>query len=105
MILDVSSRHKASAPFSDKDGDIVNFADAFQGKDLDVENLVFEGEDGNNKIENKDGVIKDEEQAELRAVISNNLSFTIVIPRRQGSKEIDNNTRRYNLRRLVRGIR
>jgi len=28
---------------------------------LGVENLVFEGEDGNDEIEGEDGVIKDEE--------------------------------------------
>src|SRR6266536_1864329 len=38
MILDVSSRHGTPAP-SDSGDDIVNFADAFQGEDLGVENL------------------------------------------------------------------
>ncbi len=84
---------------------VVNFADAFQGEDLNVKNLIFEKEDENNEIEGEDGVIEDEEQIELRAVISNNLPFAIVISRRQGSKEINNNTRRYDLRRLVRGIK
>ncbi len=74
--------------FGDGD-DVVNFADAFQGEDLSVEDLVFEGEDGNDKIENEDGVIKNEEQAELRVIIFNNLLFIIVISRRQGSKEAD----------------
>ncbi len=59
MILDVSSRYGTPA-FSDNGDDIINFADAFQGKDLGVENLAFEGEDGNNKIEGEDRAIKDE---------------------------------------------
>ncbi len=29
VVLDVSNRHKAPAPFGDEDSDIVNFADAF----------------------------------------------------------------------------
>ncbi len=41
----------------------------------------------------------------MRVIISNNLLFTVVISRRQGSKKADNNAKRYNLRRLVRGIR
>ncbi len=61
MILDVSSRHRVPAPFNNKDGDIVNFANAFQEKDLGVENLAFKGENRNNKIKNEDRVIEDEE--------------------------------------------
>ena len=72
---------------------------------MGVKNLIFKREDRNDEIKDQDGVIKDEEQIKLRAVISDNLLFTIVISRRQGSKEINNNTRRYDLRRLVRGIR
>jgi len=72
---------------------------------LSVKNLAFEGEDKNNKIKNKDRVIEDEEQTKLRAIIPNNLPFIIVIPRRQESKEADNNTRKYNLKKLVKGIR
>jgi len=72
---------------------------------LGVENLVFKGEGGNDKIEGEDGVIEDEEQAELRVVIFDNLSFAVVISRRQGSKEADNDTRRYDLRRSIKGIR
>ncbi len=72
---------------------------------MGVENLVFEEEDRNNKVEGENKIIKNKEQTELRVVISNNLPFTIVIPRQQGSKGAYNNTRRYNLRRLVRGIR
>ena len=60
MILDISNRYKTPAPSDDGDN-IVNFADAFQGEDLSVENLVFEGEDGNNKIEGEDRIIKNEE--------------------------------------------
>ncbi len=41
--------------------DVVNFADAFQGEDLDIENLAFEGENENYKVEDKDEAIKDEE--------------------------------------------
>ena len=72
---------------------------------MSVKNLTFEREDRNNKIKSEDGAIKNEKQTKLRAVISNNLPFTIVIPRRQESKKTDNNTRKYNLRRSVRGIR
>ncbi len=72
---------------------------------MSVKNLIFEGEDGNNKIEDENGVIKDKKQAELRVVISNNLLFTIAIPRRQESKRAHNSARRYNLRRLVKEIR
>jgi len=54
---------------------------------LGVRNLVFEGEDGNDEVEGENRVIKDEEQIELRAVIFDNLPFTIVISRRQGSKQ------------------
>ena len=61
-----------------------------------VKNLIFEGENKNNKVENKNRVIKDKEQAKLRVIISNNLPFAIVISRRQGSKKADNNIRRYN---------
>ena len=81
MVFDVSSRHGTSAS-SDSRDDVVNFADAFQGEDLSVENLAFEGEDGNDEVEGEDKAIKDEKQAELRAAIPNDLSFTIVIPRR-----------------------
>jgi len=55
---------------------------------LGVKNLIFEGEDGNNKIKGEDEVIKDEEQIKLRAAIPDNLPFIVVIPRRQGSKQI-----------------
>ncbi len=55
---------------------------------MGVENLVFEGEDGNDEVEGEDGVIEDEEQVELRVVIFDDLPFTIVISRRQGSKQI-----------------
>ncbi len=61
MILDVFSRHGASASSDNRDSDIVNFANTFQGEDLDVKNLAFEKEDRNNKIEDEDGVIEDEE--------------------------------------------
>ena len=98
------SRYGTPASFGGEN-DIVNFANAFQGEDLNVENLVFEKEDKNNKIKDEDGAIKDEEQAELRAAISNNLPFTIVIPRRQGSKKTNNNTRKYDLKRLARETR
>jgi len=60
VVLDVSSRHGTSVPSGDKD-DIVNFAGVFQGEDLGVENLAFEGEDGNDKVEGEDGTIKNEE--------------------------------------------
>ncbi len=60
VILDVSSRHGTPAS-SDGGDDVVNFADVFQGEDLGVENLVFEGEDGNDEVEDKNGVIEDEE--------------------------------------------
>ncbi len=105
IILDVSSRYRTPAPSDSEDDSIVNFADAFQGEDLDVKNLAFEEEDRNDEVEGEDRVIKDKEQIELRVVISNNLPFTIVISRRQGSKRIDNSARKYDLRRLVRGIR
>ncbi len=59
IVLDVFSRYGTPAFFDDKNN-IVNFADIFQ-EDLDVENLVFEGEDGNDKIKSEDGVIEDEE--------------------------------------------
>src|SRR6266511_2497112 len=49
VILDVSNRYGASAPSDNRDGDIVNFADAFQEEDLSVENLAFEEEDRNDK--------------------------------------------------------
>ena len=55
----MSSRHKTSAP-SDSRNNIVNFADAFQGEDLDVKNLTFEKKDKNNKIKGEDKTIKDE---------------------------------------------
>jgi len=100
----VSSRHGTPAPFNNED-DVVNFADAFQEEDLGVENLTFEEEDGNDEVEGEDGAIKDEEQAELRAVIPDNLPLAVVIPRRQGSKEADNGARRYNLRRSARRAR
>ncbi len=61
MILDVSSRYKTPAPSDNKDNEIVNFADAFQREDLSVKNLVFEGEDKNNKVEGEDRIIKNEE--------------------------------------------
>jgi len=54
----VSSRHGTPTPFGDGD-DIVNFADAFQGEDLGVENLAFEGEDGNDEVEGEDRTIED----------------------------------------------
>jgi len=57
----VFSRHGASASSDNRDSDIVNFANTFQGEDLDVKNLAFEKEDRNNKIEDEDGVIEDEE--------------------------------------------
>ncbi len=60
IILDVFSRYRTPASFNNRDN-IVNFADAFQEKDLDVKNLIFEGEDKNNKIKDEDRVIKDEE--------------------------------------------
>ncbi len=81
MVLDVSSRHGTSVSSGGGDN-IVNFADAFQGKDVGVENLAFEGENENDKVEGEDEVIKNEEQAELRAVIPDNLPFVVVIPRR-----------------------
>ncbi len=59
MILDVSNKYKTPTSSNNRDN-IVNFANAFQGEDLDVENLIFEREDGNNKIKGEDGVIKDE---------------------------------------------
>ena len=104
MVLDVFSRYGTSVS-SDGGDDVVNFADIFQGEDLSVKNLIFEGEGGNNKVEDEDRVIKNEEQTELRTTIPNNLPFTIVIPRRQRSKKIDNNTRKYNLKRSIKGIR
>ena len=104
MILDVSSRYWTPA-FSDNGDDIINFADAFQGKDLGVENLAFEEEDRNDKVKDEDRVIKNEKQAELRVVIFNNLPFTIIISRRQRSKEADNSAKKYNLTRLIREIR
>ncbi len=54
------NRYRTSAPSNGGD-DIVNFADAFQREDLGVKNLIFEGEDKNDKVENEDGAIKDEE--------------------------------------------
>jgi len=78
----MSSRYRAPAPSNDGDSDIVNFADAFQEEDLNIKNLIFEREDRNNKIKDEDRVIKNEEQIELQAVISNTLPFTIVISRR-----------------------
>ena len=59
MVLDVSNRY-GTPVFSDGGDDIVNFADAFQGEDLDVKNLTFKEEDGNNEVEDEDRVIKDE---------------------------------------------
>ncbi len=56
----MSNKHKISAPSSDRDN-IVNFADAFQGEDLNVKNLVFEEEDGNDEVKDKNRAIKDEE--------------------------------------------
>src|SRR6266536_4195307 len=41
VILDVSIKHRTPA-LSDSGDNIVNFADAFQEKDLDVKNLAFE---------------------------------------------------------------
>ncbi len=101
MILDVSSRYKTSTPSNGED-DVVNFANTFQEEDLNVENLTFEEENKNNKIKDEDRIIKDEEQIKLRATIPNNLPFTIIISRRQGNKEADNNARKYNLKRLAR---
>jgi len=72
---------------------------------LGVENLAFEEEDRNDKVKDEDRVIKNEKQAELRVVIFNNLPFTIIISRRQKSKKTNNNTRKYNLKRLVRGTK
>ncbi len=60
MILDVSNKHEAPTPSDDRDGDIVNFADIFQGEDLGVKNLAFERENKNDKIEGEDKVIKNE---------------------------------------------
>src|SRR6266498_3827417 len=97
IVLDVFNRHETSAP-SNSENNIVNFADAFQGEDLCVKNLVFEKENRNDEVKNENKAIKNEKQTELRAIISNNLPFTIVIPRRQGSKKANNNTRRYNLK-------
>jgi len=97
----VSSRYRTLISFSGEDSDVVNFADAFQEKDLDVKNLIFEGEDRNNKIKSENKVIKDKKQTKLRAAIPNNLSFTIAISRRQGSKGAHNNTKKYDLRRLA----
>ncbi len=104
MVLNVSSRYGTSTSSNDRNN-IINFANTFQRKDLNVKNLTFEEEDKNNKIKNENGTIKDEEQTELRTIISNNLPFTIVIPRQQGSKEADNGVRKYNLKRSVRGTR
>jgi len=59
MIFDVSSRYETPAPFDDGNDSVVNFANVFQREDLGVENLVFEGKNGNNKIEDEDRVIKD----------------------------------------------
>ncbi len=101
MILDVSSRYKTPAPSSNKNN-IANFADVFQKEDLSVENLTFERENKNNKIKDENGVIKNEEQTKLRIIIPNNLPFTIVISQRQGNKKINNNTKRYDLRRSTR---
>src|SRR6266498_415793 len=83
IILDVFSRYRTPALFNDGDNDIVNFADAFQGEDLGVKNLAFEREDRNNKVKDENKIIKNKKQTELRAAISNNLPFTIVISRRQ----------------------
>ncbi len=60
MILDVSSRYGTSASSGGGDN-VVNFVDAFQEEDLGVKNLVFEREDGNDKVEDEDRVIKDKE--------------------------------------------
>ena len=83
VILDVSSRHETPAPSNNEDDDIINFADVFQGKDLGVKNLTFEGEDENNEVKDEDGAIKEKKQVELRAAISDKLPFTVIIPRRQ----------------------
>ncbi len=58
VVLDVSSRHGTPAFFDDRN-DVVNFADVLE-EDLDVENLVFEEENRNNKIKSEDVVIEDE---------------------------------------------
>ena len=73
----------------------------FKKKDLNVKNLTFEKENKNDKIKDKNGAIKNKKQTKLRATISNNLPFTIAIPRRQGSKRAHNNTRKYNLKKLT----
>ena len=72
---------------------------------MGVENLAFEEKNKNDEVEGEDRVIKDKEQTKLRVVIPNNLSFTVVIPRRQRSKRAHNSARRYDLRILVREIR
>ena len=105
VILDVFSRHGTPAPSDNRDSDIVNFANTFQGEDLDVKNLAFEGKNRNDEVEGEDKTIKNKKQAELRAAISDNLSFTVVIPRRQENKRVDNNTRRYNLKKSIKEIR
>jgi len=56
VVLDVSSRHGTPAFFDDRN-DVVNFADVLE-EDLDVENLVFEEENRNNKIKNEKKIIK-----------------------------------------------
>jgi len=55
----VFSRHGTPAP-SDNRNNIVNFADAFQGENLDVKNLTFKKKGGNDEIKDEDRVIKDE---------------------------------------------
>jgi len=57
----VSSKYRASTFSNNKDNDIVNFADAFQEKHLNVKNLTFEEKDKNNKIKDKNKIIKDED--------------------------------------------
>ena len=49
---------------------------------MGVKNLTFKEEDGNDKVEGENRAIKNKEQVELRAVISDNFPFTIIISRR-----------------------
>jgi len=105
VILDVSNRHKTPAPSNNRNSNIVNFADAFQKEDLNIKNLAFEEENRNNKIKNKNRAIKDKKQTKLQKTIPDNLPFTIVIPQRQRSKGVNNNTRRYNLRKSIKRTR
>jgi len=100
----VFSKYKTPTPSISGDN-IANFINAFQKEDLGVENLAFKKKDENNKIKNENKAIKNEEQIELRVIIFNNLLVTIVISRRQGSKKINNNTKKYNLKKSIKEIR